>query len=201
MKKHLNIFTVVLLSVFTISFSSCSKDDEPSSNGNNIFSFNGETFYLHYDFDWSWPTLDYSKRENILQLNFSLSKSPSAFDIDNTNSVGGSIEFTPFKPNELKKGDSIEILSRQVGRYATYTCISSDFKGVTGSQVLIKNYYIYNSGSITFEGYDFSSEIVTLKFNKVTFNGDNNDTCILDGVMKCVYDENGYLTLHDGIYD
>lgn len=202
MKIYTKFFGILLISFISVSLISCNNDEEPQVNGDNTFSFNNETYYFHYQNDYSWPILNYSQREDILQLNFALYKDPSIFsELEYSDIVGGGIEITPFNPVDLKKGDSLQILSRQVGKYSTYTCIESDFEGWTGSQVLKNFYYLFSSGGITFESYDSSSQTVTLRFNKVTFKGNNNDSCVLDGEMKCIYDKNGYLTLYDGVYD
>ena len=205
MKNYINVLSAILFLIIVVSFPSCSKDDDGPNSGNkgeNSFSFNDGTLYFHYENDYDWPTLNYSKRENISQLNFSLYQYPATFSGDNIDMysiAGGGIELTPFNPSELKKGDELEIICSQVGRYSTYTCIEYDFKGWTSTEVIKKSCYMYVSGSITFEGYDDSSEVTSLKFNKVTLKGNKEDeSCVLNGTMKCLYDEDGYLTLFSG---
>lgn len=207
MKRHILLFAS-LLAVMSLTFISCSKDNDGDDDGGGDsakFSFNKETLYLHYydnDYMCTWPELSYSKREDVLQLGFGLYKQPSTWNegtFDIKPLVSGSVELTPFVPSDLKKGDKLEIISRRVGKYSTYTCIMFDFMGVGSTAVNAKYSYIYTSGTIIFEGYDSAKKVVTLKFNNVGFKGnDADETCVMNGTMKCIYNENGTLTLESG---
>lgn len=196
MKRYIYILTAALFVAMSLAVTGCSKDDNGDGGGKDgagKFSFNNKTLYINYQYDWCWPELNYHKSEDILQLGFGLYNSSTFYDIQ--ESVLGDIEFTPFKPADLKKGDKLEIISRDGTRYyPTYTCITFDFEGVDSSKVIAKYGYIYTSGTITFEGFDVANSVVTLKFSNVTLKGNTaEETCVLDGTMKCIYDEPAWL--------
>lgn len=198
MKRYICILLAALFATMSLAVTGCSKDDDGKGEGKGRskaekFSFNNETLYINYHYDWCWPELNYHESEDILQLGFVLYNSPTVYDIQ--KSVVGNIELTPFKPTDLKKGDKLEIICREGTRYdPTYTCITFDFKGIDSSKVIAKYGYIYTSGTITFEGFDAADSVATLKFSNITFKGNTaEETCVLDGTMKCIYDEPAWL--------
>ena len=192
MKKYLNIFVAVLLSALTFSLSSCGDDDEPdggggSSSSSTSFTFNGEKMYVG-TMDFNMPQLIYSPRSEQMQIGIYLYKSKE----DIYPSVAGDIEIEVFDPSTYKKGQKLEIITGK------YTCIEEQLGNTQSTNVAL--YFKNITGSITFEGYNSSTNIVVLKFNNVKLEDNNSQTCVLNGSLNCDYDDNGYLTQYSGIW-
>ena len=190
MKKYLNIYVAVLFSALTVSLVSCSKDDDEPNNGNgsSLFTFNGEKVYAG-TMDFNIPELIYSPRSEQMQIDFGLYKSLD----DIYASAGGDIEVEVFNPISYKKGQQLEIITGK------YTCIEEQTRGSISSTSVVR-YFKNITGSITFEGYNSSTNIVVLKFNNVKLEDNNSQTCVLNGSLNCDYDDNGYLTQYSGIW-
>ena len=177
----------IVLAALCFSLVSCS-NDEPDSEKNSTFTFNGEKMYAGTA-DNNMPELIYSRKSEQMQISISLYKSKN----DIYPSVSGDIEIETFDPSTQTKGKGLDIIPSK------FTCIEEQ-TGNSFPSTNVNRYYKNITGSITFEGYNASKNIVTLKFNNVKLESQNSQSTILNGTLSCEYDDDGYLTQYSGIW-
>lgn len=174
MKKYLHLLIVALFATLTFALTSCGDDDEPETpeaGGKLAFTINGEKYSTHSAGATPiFTTLSYDGTSTIdLELYPAKSDESDIYPRCHVN-----VEVTT--PANLTKGVKLSIKNNN----STYAEMVTDL--MEG-----KRYTDYKSGNITIEAA--SADAVTLKFDNVKFEDDNNAILTLNGTITCEYTE------------
>lgn len=173
MKKYLYLFFVALFATLTIGLTSCGDDDdEPSAGGKSTFTVNGENYSIH-SIGGATPTFTTNANQGVSQIDLELYPANSD-ESDLYPRCHVNVEVAA--PANLSKGEKLSIKDNN----STYAEMVVEFMSV-------QRYTNYISGNISIESA--SADAVTLKFDNVKFEDDNNAILTLNGTITCEYTE------------
>lgn len=194
------MFFVALFVTMSFSLTSCGDDDDnPGQPGSSSkFLLNKTELYLHsgmsltHDDSQANATLsdtDLLGNPNIereMQIVFQLFTSPDEFDaMFPVAEIGIMVE--PFDVTTTSKGTKLKIVEKRRYTYVVWNKEGNYFGYDTANNV---RYSLEKSGSVTFEGYDSSTNIATISIS-ATATSDDSETVKLQGTVLCDYDNHG----------
>lgn len=182
MNKYLNIFVAVLFSALTVSFVSCSKDDEPNSNDPDSGDVRLTIDNQEYKFGMIIGNVDYSWSSTF----------DNPFNIyscilytENENGDAFSVELGNW--DFVKEGTVINNSSSVEGSNDVFVNIS----WVTSKQVYISHGGRPNKGEVKIT--KITKETVTINFSNCTFDDYTGvPTCSVNGTVTLPLDDMWY---------
>lgn len=197
MEKYLKLFIIAILASCTCVLAGCgdSDDDAPSAAvSSSKFLLGGRTLYLHggrsltVEDSPSNAVLSNAELAGKMQVEFQLYTSADVLDAMYPVAEIG-IEIEPFDVKNASKGTKLKVIGSS--RYSfVVRNLDDEFFGYDSNN---KIYYIEESGSLTFEGYNSTTNVATISVN-ATAVSDDSESIKLQGTVLCDYDNHGLTT-------